>query len=215
MASQTQKLNFKNALLKGLDKSNPNSGNQTHLRQAGPDSIQKSQFLSRHNKHNKLLSDDDIQQLSDQSDVNKLKLRNVHLRILKLKEDLEELKKERNDLQEEVNSSDLQLDITTFLQKYGHVERGSFQWLHDHLIGPDCRSTNVNIERDGYKLSIRLYNMILTHSSHQENKDHSSLQLALHELRIGNVQQADSIALLIEDQAITAEYEHKKEHRRY
>lgn len=211
-------LNFKNALLKGLGQSKPDSGRQ--LGQVGQhrpvQNVQMSPKFRDVLKQEKFPSDNVLEQLSTKFDDDSLKLRYVDNRILILKTALRKLKEEeRDNLREEVNSSSLILNITHSLKNDGHVDDLLRQRLHDHLIGPDCKSSGVDTKREGYKVSIGLYRMIHSMERDQQNKDSASLQLALHELRIGHVQEADSIASLIEDNAIKLEYEHKKQNAHY
>jgi len=210
MDSQSQPpRNYLTAILRGLE---------TQPEQAGLAQVQDPElrkFLSQLEKKTQFPTPEFLQKVSDKFDSDKSNLSDVELRILKLKAELQELKEERNDLREKVNSGGLLLETSESLTERKRLDSDSMRWLHDHLIGPNCRSVIDDMERTGYNDSIHIYMMILSKSTDQENKDHSCLQLALHALRIKDVQQADLIARLIVDPEIKCEYEFRKQIRRY
>ena len=208
------KLNFKGALLNGLAQSKPDSGNQTHLGQAGPVPIQKSQFLSHYNEHNQLLSDNDIQQLSREQEVLKIELRALEIQIRDQENILKELKKSRAIRRSLETINGLALQVSDFLKNRVRIDSQTMEWLLMNLT-IDFDTGSFVIEDDCYINSIHLYNMILTNSIHQEDKDAACLQLALHDLRVNDFQKANNFASLILDDEIKREYDWRLETHRY
>jgi hypothetical protein len=204
--------NYLKALLKGLE------GNQTKPEQAETASVQDPElceFLSQLKKETPLPTPESLQEVSDKLDKNDLELSDLESDIRKLKAHLQQLKEKRNPLREKVNSDALLLHMSRFLTEQSIIDANSFQWLHDHLIGPDLQSVGVDTTRDGYKVCIGIYMMIFSKSPHQENKDRSCFQLALHALRIGDVQRAKLFSSLILDDEIKREYEYREQIRSY
>ena len=195
------KKDYLNAVLRGLE------GNQTQCEQKGPKLIQ---FLKEHT----LPSQNSLQQLSREQEVLKIELRALEIQIRDQENILKELKKSRANHRSLETINGLTLQVSDFLKNYRMIDSQTMDWLLMNLT-IDLDKCCFVMEDDCYSNSIHLYNMILTNSIHQEDKDAACLQLALHELRVNNLVQAKIFASLILDDEIKREYDWRFETHRY
>ena len=200
------------ALLKGLE------GNQTQPEQAGTASVQDPklrEFLSKLEKENPLPKPESLEQLSREFDADTFELSKIESKIQELRNAIEKLKAPRNALRKKTRISCLLLNISSNLEKNEQIDGELMRLLHDFLIGNAHISQDIDMTLYGYKESIHIYVMIFSKSHHQENKDHACLQLALHELRMKNIKQADLFALSILDDTIKHQYDIIKKTHHY
>jgi len=188
---------YLNAVLKGL------LGNQK-----GPEPVHENpelnQLLKKIKEENPLPSEDVLQQLSLEHKVHKRELHALRLNILEQERILKKLKDSRAILRSLETINGLTLQVSDFLKNGVRIDPQTMQWIFENLT-IDFDTGSFVMEDDCYINSIRLYNMILTNSRHQEDKDAACLQLALHELRVNNVQKANDFASLIRDEDVKRE----------
>ena len=199
------KKDYLNAVLRGLE------GNQTQCEQKGPKLIQ---FPKELKKENTLPSQNSLQQLSHEQDMLKIELRALEIQIREQENILKELKKTRAIRRSLETINGLTLQVSDFLKNRVRIDFQTMDWLLMNLT-IDLDTCCFVMKDDCYINSIHLYNMILTNSIHQEDKDAACLQLALHELRVNDFQKANNFALLILDDEIKREYDWRLETQRY
>lgn len=186
--------------------------------QKGPEPVHENpelnQLLKKIKEENTLPSQNSLQQLSREQEVHKIELRALEIQIRDQENILKKLKESRAILRSLETINGLTLQVSDFLKNGVRIDSQTMEWLLMNLT-IDLDTGRFVMEDNCYINSIRLYNMILTNSRHQEDKDAACLQLALHELRVNNFQKANNFASLILDDEIKREYDWRFETHRY
>ena len=167
------------------------------------------EFMMRIKQENGLPSSADIVQISGELTRRSSELSELQVQILALEDQLKKRKGKRHKRLVLEMRSAIQLRIYDFLK---NSERIDPETLHMIVLSyqPKDESEKIDPKDLCYLNAILMYKMILANSQHQEEKNVACLELALHELRIGNVSEADIFASLILDDSMKRVYNWRK-----
>jgi len=196
--------NYFEALLKGLQ------GNQTQSEQAGSAEVQSSNVDACLHEFNetKLLSEESRQKLDDESEMHLSKLSALRLEIQNRKDKLKELEKMMNHHIDGHAIANLLSEATMLLENGEKFPADFWLSLYDCLIGDHPELVTIDMTRSCYKRCLDICERIAdSDASHQEDKDHAYLELAMHEVRMRNFVTANEIASKILDEHLQGCYQ--------
>ena len=196
--------NYLNALLKCLE------GNQTQPEQAGPAEVQLCEletFLGEFDE-NKSLSKESRRKLNYESEKHLSELRDLKREIQKRKDELEELEKMMNHYIDGYAIAKLLSEATMLLENGEKFPADFWLSLYDCLIGDHPELVTIDMTRSCYKGCLDICERIAdSDASHQEDKDHAHLELAMHEVRMKKFETANEIASKIIDEYLQGCYQ--------
>jgi len=158
------------------------------------------------------LSKNSRQKLDDESENNLSKLRDLTREIEERKDELKKFKMMFLHHIDEYAIAKLLFDATMLLENCQKFPANFWQDLYDCLIGDDPKSVAIDMTRLCYKICLDICKLIADScASDQEDKDHARLELAMHEVRVGNIETADEIASRIIDEELQGCYLTRKD----
>jgi hypothetical protein len=207
MATLLHKKSYMEALKKGL--TSVSKTEESAVSVLVSENSEAHNFMMELKKQNILPLQEHLDKISDELDQCSAGLSVLDVHILTLKDQLKKLKEKRHELLVSEMINAMILRISNFLKNGERIDPETLNMIF-LSYQPKDESESIDTNDPCYLNAISIYKMILANSQHQEEKNVAYLELALHELRIGNVPKADFVASLILDDSMKHVYNRRK-----